>query len=512
MYQVIQKLSYPRRIILEKLELRRSGKRTRIWIGRLHSSDFCLFSSASVQSTTTIGTIIRSNDDEKQKDSFGTTNLAVTQFTEEPNEIVKVIADAIRESVRTYTSHHELNLIGISTSKSLLQQYHHPNDDTDELDTSIQMHVNEGIESYSNSVSKSCREDGINYNLWRVPGGFNIVQQVDNLIQRANHMPNVHGVLVYYPLLSSKPEALGWDIYDDDDDDDDDDNDNNKKNGSTYDSLDSYGDRKWTVEQQERNIQKGCEEILQNHQKCIPGLTFKTRDDHYRNLIQHQRDVEGLSSYHRIQTKFLNKSAENCTTGTTPGIIVPCTPLAVMKILDHILEEESSNHQVTERINTPNLLGGRIVTIINRSETFGRPLASMLANHGANVFSIDESSILQYNKGKIRRLSLLSPSSNNSSDEVQNHSTRTQRMDVEQCVRNSSILVTAVPSSAYKVPTGWIQPNTIVVNVASEPNINEEEIIDVPGVTYFPQIGKVTVSLLEHNLMTLHQHQVLGKF
>ena len=501
MYQVLQKICYPKRIILQRLELKRSGKRTRNWIrGRHHFLDYCLFSSSASERvqplTATTDSLETTNNSDNDDD-------AVTQFTEESNEIVKDIADAIRESVRSYTSHHELNLIGISTSKSLLQQYHHPNDNTDDIvDTTIQMYVNEGIESYSDSVSKSCREDGINYNLWRVPGGYNIVQQVDNLIQRANYMPNVHGVLVYYPLLSNKPEALGWDIYDYDD---------KKKNSSIYDSLDSHGDRKWTVEQQQRNIQKGCEEILQHHQKCIPGLTFKTRDDHYRNLIHHQRDVEGLSSYHRIQTKFLNKSSAECSTSGNPGIIFPCTPLAVMKILHHVLEEVSSNHQVKEISTTP-CFKGETITIINRSETFGRPLASMLANHGANVFSIDESSILQYNKGKIRRLSLLSPSSSNSNGKVQNHSLGTTTMDVEQCIRNSSILVTAVPSSTYKVPTEWIQADTIVVNVASEPNFNEEEIIDIPGIKYFPQIGKVTVSLLEHNLMTLHQHQVLRKF
>ena len=32
---------------------------------------------------------------------------------------------------------------------------------------------------------------------------------------------------------------------------------------------------------------------------------------------------------------------------------------------------------------------GRIVTIINRSEVVGRPLAALLANDGARVFSVD---------------------------------------------------------------------------------------------------------------------------
>ena len=114
------------------------------------------------------------------------------------------------------------------------------------------MSINEGIESYSDSVSKSCREDNINFNLWRVPGGYNIVQQIDNLIYRANVMPDVHGILVFYPLLSNKPEILGWDAND-------------------VDLFDSKGNRKWTLDQQKHNIKEGWESVLHYHQKCIPG-------------------------------------------------------------------------------------------------------------------------------------------------------------------------------------------------------------------------------------------------
>jgi methylenetetrahydrofolate dehydrogenase (NAD+) len=109
----------------------------------------------------------------------------------------------------------------------------------------------------------------------------------------------------------------------------------------------------------------------------------------------------------------------------------------------------------------------------------------MLANDGATVYSIDKDSILLYSHKKMRR-------TNNS-------------IDIKSCIKRANVVVTAVPSSTFKVPTAWIQPDTTVINVASEPNIDEEELSNVPGVIYVPQIGKVTVALLEYNLMLLHK-------
>ena len=67
----------------------------------------------------------------------------------------------------------------------------------------------------------------------------------------------------------------------------------------------------------------------------------------------------------------------------------------------------------------------------------------------------------------------------------------------------SSVVVTGVPTKDYRLPSEWIQPNTTVVNVASFKNVNESEILQIPGVTYIPMVGKVTVAMLERNLMRL---------
>ena len=69
----------------------------------------------------------------------------------------------------------------------------------------------------------------------------------------------------------------------------------------------------------------------------------------------------------------------------------------------------------------------------------------------------------------------------------------------------SSIVVTGVPTKNYKLPTEWVNPNTTVVNVASFKNVDEEALLKIPGVVYVPLVGKVTVAMLERNLMRLYE-------
>lgn len=62
-----------------------------------------------------------------------------------------------------------------------------------------------------------------------------------------------------------------------------------------------------------------------------------------------------------------------------------------------------------------------------------------------------------------------------------------------------------MPTKAYRLPTEWIQPNSTVVNVASFKNVDEESLLKIPGVVYVPMVGKVTVAMLERNLMRLYE-------
>jgi methylenetetrahydrofolate dehydrogenase (NAD+) len=77
---------------------------------------------------------------------------------------------------------------------------------------------------------------------------------------------------------------------------------------------------------------------------------------------------------------------------------------------------------------------------------------------------------------------------------------------VQACVEKSSVIVTGVPSSTYRIPAQWIQPNSTIINVSSEANVDESELRKIQGVQYISAVGKVTVALLEHNLVQLHQN------
>jgi methylenetetrahydrofolate dehydrogenase (NAD+) len=104
------------------------------------------------------------------------------------------------------------------------------------------------------------------------------------------------------------------------------------------------------------------------------------------------------------------------------------------------------------------------------------------------VYSCDIDSILLFEGGKISRV--------DGGD---------GGMTQEMCVRASNIVVTGVPIKAYKLNTEWIQENTTVVNVASFKNVDEAELLKIKGVKYVAQVGKVTVAMLERNLMRLHR-------
>ncbi len=201
-------------------------------------------------------------------------------------------------------------------------------------------------------------------------------------------------------------------------------------------------------------------------------------DDFIRDSIDYKRDVEGLCHFYRTNlfrnVRYIDppRNQQKC--------LLPCTPLAVLKILAQCpgCYDEASG----------SMLQGKVVTVINRSEVVGRPLAAMLANDGADVYSVDINSIYRFQSGG--RLEKCADDA----------------MTPEACVKQSSVVITGVPTKSYRLPTSWIQPNTIVINVASYKNVEEEELLQIPGVIYIPMVGKVTVAMLERNLVRLFEN------
>lgn len=256
--------------------------------------------------------------------------------------------------------------------------------------------------------------------------------------------------------------------------------------------------------------------IEANEDNNIDGIMvyypiFGGQQDHYlQQIVSPLKDVEGLHSkfhynlYHNI--RFITPTSLTSTIPSTkvtqpiiddippPGTvksIIPCTPLGVVKSLEYI--------GVYNKILTyGDRAYGKTVTVINRSEVVGRPLAALLANDGARVFSVDIDSIQEYTKR---------PRSSNATSARQylpHHISHLCALSLEECLALSDVVISAVPSASYKVKTEWLKEGCVCVNVAADKNF-EKDIRDKASI-YIPAVGKVTILMLLRNLLRLSHY------
>lgn len=273
---------------------------------------------------------------------------------------------------------------------------------------------------YAEWTRKACIADGLRYELRVIDQPFD----VENELNKANDDPNVHGIIVYYPIFGQ-----------------------------------------------------------------VESFSGAGADDYLRDTISYKCDVEGLC--HTYRSNLYRNVRFTDYPLNTKKCLLPCTSLSVVKILEqcpgvyhdkeYLSGESNSSVHIQGRP-----LQGKTITVINRSEVVGRPLAAMLANDGADVYSIDINNIYLFRDGRLHKV-----------DEGETP---------ESCVKKSSVVITGVPTKSYRLNTEWIQPGSTVVNVSSFKNIDEEELLKIPDVTYVPMVGKVTVAMLERNVVRLFEN------
>lgn len=218
--------------------------------------------------------------------------------------------------------------------------------------------------------------------------------------------------------------------------------------------------------------------VFGNHPSFFGGTT----DDYLRNSVAVRKDVEGLchtyrfNLYHNIRFLQDHHKPEPVRSRRVK-CIAPCTALSIVKILEGLGAYDKSKGDL-------NGLSGQVVTIVNRSEIVGRPLAAMLANDGADVYSVDIESIFLLRRGKLFE---------------------TEKTLQEAC-KSSRIIILGVPSDKYKLDPSWVPEGCIVVNFSHFSNVDEESLLKIPNVKYVPQIGKVTVAMLERNTLRLYEN------
>ena len=114
------------------------------------------------------------------------------------------------------------------------------------------------------------------------------------------------------------------------------------------------------------------------------------------------------------------------------------------------------------------------MTVINRSEVVGRPLAALLANDGARVFSVDIDSIQEYTKRpKVDNADQSTKGAKPKRTFHPSHVVHACKLTLEECLAFSDVVISAVPSLTYKVSTDALKDGCIAVNVAGEKNFEE---------------------------------------
>ena len=192
------------------------------------------------------------------------------------------------------------------------------------------------------------------------------------------------------------------------------------------------------------------------------------QDDYLRNLVQVSKDIEAGSNY---WTRKLYNNDRFVDGDPTKKALLPCTPLAIVKMLTEIGVYQS---------NCDKPIDGKTVTIYNRSEVIGRPLAVMMSNDGALIHSFDENGPLTFKEAKAFESSI----------------TRAEALAA------SDIVITGVPSKKFeKVRVDEIKPDTVCVNFSSIPNFDDD--INTHTEIYIPRVGPMTVAMCMRNTVRL---------
>jgi methylenetetrahydrofolate dehydrogenase (NAD+) len=217
------------------------------------------------------------------------------------------------------------------------------------------------------------------------------------------------------------------------------------------------------------------------------------------------KDVEGLSP------KLINNMYQNIRfldpPHNTQKSILPCTPLAMIKILEYL-------NIYNTILDYGKRLWGRRITVINRSEVVGRPLAALLANDGAEVYSVDVTGVQRFSRGQGLR--------------NQQHVVEEKPdMTMDDCLAISDVVISGVPGDKFKVPVEKIRDGAVCINFSSEKvsttpkraeaktkstrnKTNIEPLNSKQNFTpqvkehasiYVPAVGKVTIMILLRNLL-----------
>jgi 5,10-methylene-tetrahydrofolate dehydrogenase/methenyl tetrahydrofolate cyclohydrolase len=203
------------------------------------------------------------------------------------------------------------------------------------------------------------------------------------------------------------------------------------------------------------------------------------QDDYLRNLVDYRKDIEAGSTY---WTQKLYKNDRLAIRGDRDKkALLPCTPLAIVKMLTEIGIYD---------MNKDMPIDNKVVTIFNRSEVIGRPLAVMMSNDGALVHSFDLNGPMTF------------------------EAANTFESDISRAdaLAQSDIVVTGVPGDSFaKIHAAEVRPGTVCINFSSHQNFADD--INTHTDIFIPRIGPMTVAMCMRNTLRLNEnfHQAGGQ-
>ncbi|MDD5057917.1 MAG: tetrahydrofolate dehydrogenase/cyclohydrolase catalytic domain-containing protein [Sideroxydans sp.] len=194
------------------------------------------------------------------------------------------------------------------------------------------------------------------------------------------------------------------------------------------------------------------------------------RDRQLKDLIDPSKDIEGLTSF---WSSKLYANERYVDEAKKKKAILPCTSLAVLKTLAYV-------DNLDERMGKT--FKGKKITIFNRSDVVGLPLAYMLVNDGATVYSFDiDGGFVMHKNGTKEAISR------------------------EDALKQSDMVITGVPSRAFeKIRGEEIKENVTCLNFSFVQNY-EDSAKKKAGV-YVPRVGPMTIAMCVRNAIRLYEN------
>ncbi|SDS95590.1 bifunctional methylenetetrahydrofolate dehydrogenase/methenyltetrahydrofolate cyclohydrolase [Microlunatus soli] len=200
----------------------------------------------------------------------------------------------------------------------------------------------------------------------------------------------------------------------------------------------------------------------------------RATDRWLRELVDPRKDVEGL---HSFWSRLLYENQRFLDSDSDRRAILPCTPLAILKLLQHAGMRNAGG-------DAP--LRGMTACVINRSDLVGRPLSAMLANDGALVYSLDINGTVMFEPAIGRKA----------------HDVRDSDVDRGTALGAADAVISAVPSADFeRIQGAEIRAGAICVNVAENANF-DDSIMDRASV-FVPRVGPLTIAMATRNLTRL---------